>query len=168
MLHLKAQQALPLPAGDGQRGRRGEAGNDGDGDEVDEEAELEEAAQEDDQPREEGEQHGVLRAVLGVHAGHQGHDGGGADGDVFAGPEHAVDETSHEGGVEAVLGRQPRHHGVGDALGDHSQPYCQAGDEVRYGGVEVILGQPPRDGQPLVQALLVVTSYSSPSSFEPL
>ena len=54
-----------------------------DRDEVDEEAELEEAAQQDDDAREEAEQDGVLRPVLGVHAGHERHDGGGADGDVW-------------------------------------------------------------------------------------
>ena len=106
--------------------------------------------------------------MLGVHAGHQGHDGGGSDGDVFTGPEDTVNKTSHEGGVEAVLRRQPGHHSVGDALGDHGQPDCQAGDQVRDGRVEVVLRQPSGNGQPLVQAFLVVTTYSPPSPFEPL
>ena len=106
--------------------------------------------------------------MLGVHAGHEGHDGGGADGDVFARPEDTVNKTANKGGVEAVLGRQPGHHSVGDALGDDSQPDGEAGDEVRDGGVEVVLRQPLGDGQPLVQASLVVTTYSPPSSFEPL
>ena len=50
----------------------------------------------------------------GVRPGHERHDGGGADGDVLAATEHAVDEATHEGGVETVLGRKVRHCGVGD------------------------------------------------------
>ena len=106
--------------------------------------------------------------MLGVHAGHQGHDGGGADGDVFTGAEDAVDETSHEGGVQAVLRWQPGHYGVGDTLGNHRQSHRQPGDQVRDGGVEVVLGQPLADWDPLVEAFLVVTTYSPPSSIEPL
>ena len=49
--------------------------------------------------------------------GHDGHDGGGADGDVLGAAEDAVAEAAHEGGVEAVLGGQARHDGVGDTLG---------------------------------------------------
>ena len=92
-----------------------------DRDEVDEEAELEEAAQQDDDAREEAEQDGVLGPVLGVHAGHERHDGGGADGDVLATPEHQVHEAAHEGGVEAVLGREAGHDGVGDPLRDEDE-----------------------------------------------
>ena len=110
----QSQQTLHLTAGDGDGSRGGEAGNDRDGDEVNEEAESEEAAQEDDAAGEEGEEDGVLGAVLGVEAGHQGHDGSGPDGDVFRAAEDDVDETSHEGGVQAVLGRQAGHESVGD------------------------------------------------------
>ena len=52
-----------------------------------------------------------------MHAGHERHDGGGPDGDVLAAAEHAVHEAAHEGRVEAVLGRQPGHDGIGDTLG---------------------------------------------------
>ena len=52
-----------------------------------------------------------------MHAGHERHDGGGSDGDVLAAAEHAVHEAAHEGGVEAVLGRQPGNDGIGDTLG---------------------------------------------------
>ena len=65
-----------------------------------------------------------------MDAGHESHDGGGADGDVLAAPEHAVGEAAHEGRVEAVLGRQPRHNSVGDALGDNGEADSEAGDEV--------------------------------------
>ena len=51
-----------------------------------------------------------------MHAGHERHDGGGPDGDVLAAPEHAIHEAAHEGGVEAVLGRQPGNDGIGDTL----------------------------------------------------
>ena len=51
-----------------------------------------------------------------MHAGHERHDGGGSDGDVLAAAEHAVHEAAHEGGVEAVLGRQPGNDGIGDTL----------------------------------------------------
>ena len=52
-----------------------------------------------------------------MHAGHESHDGGGSDGDVLDAPEDAVHEAAHEGGVEAVLGRQVGHESVGDTLG---------------------------------------------------
>ena len=51
-----------------------------------------------------------------MHAGHERHDGGGPDGDVLDAPEDAVHEAAHEGGVEAVLGRQVGHERVGDTL----------------------------------------------------
>ena len=106
-----------------------------------------------------------------MHAGHERHDGGGPDGDVLAAPEHAVHEAAHEGGVEAVLGRQPGHDGIGDTLGqsevsiraandlsvpssywpahlgDDCEADCEAGDEVGDGEVEVVVGEPVRDGQ---------------------
>ena len=102
---------------------------------VDEEAELEEAAQQDDDAREEAEQDGVLRPVLGVHAGHERHDGGGADGDVLTGTKHTVNKTSHEGGVQAVLRRKTGNNSVGDTLGDDCQANSEAGDQVRDGKV---------------------------------
>ena len=127
------QETFPLTTSDGEGGGRGEPGDHGDGDEVDEEAELEEAAQQDDDTGQEAQEDGVLGPVLGVDTGHQRHDGRGADGDVLkpvlsllymctvlshlAAPEHAVGEAAHKGGVQAVLGREPGHDGVGDTCG---------------------------------------------------
>ena len=141
------QETLPLTTSDGEGRGRGEAGDHWHGDEVYQEAELEEAAQKDDDPGEEAQEDGVLRPVLGVDAGHQRHDGRGADGDVLAAAEHAVGEAAHEGGVEAVLGREPGHDGVGDALGDDGEADGEASDEVRDTGAEVIPRQPVQDWQ---------------------
>ena len=141
------QETLPLATSDGEGRGRGEPGDHGHGDEVYQEAELEEAAQQDDDPGEEAQEDGVLRPVLGVDAGHQGHDGRGADGDVLAATEHAVGEAAHEGGVEAVLGREPGHDGVGDALRDDGEANSEAGNEVRDTGAEVIPRQPVQDRQ---------------------
>ena len=54
---------LDLAAGDGEGGAGGEAGDDGLGDEVNEEAEPEVAADEDDDPREEGQQWSVVDSI---------------------------------------------------------------------------------------------------------
>ena len=164
----EAQQALHLAGCDGEGGRRGEAGYHGDGDEVYQEAKFEKTTGEYDAAGEEGQEYCVLGTVLGVDAGHQSHDGGGADGDIFTAPKDAVNETSHEGGVEPVLRREPSHHGIGDTLGDYSEANCEASDQIRDGRVQVILREPLRHRDSLVEILPVVTTYSSPSPFEPL
>ena len=82
-----------------------------------------------------------------MDAGHERHDGRGADGDVLAAPEHAVGEAAHEGRVEPVLGRQPRHNGVSDTLRDDGEADSEAGDEVGDPRVEVISRQPVEDGE---------------------
>lgn len=53
---------------------------------------------------EEAQQNCIVRVpVQDLLVRHQGQQSCGAESDVLAGPEHDVDETPHERGVEAVL-----------------------------------------------------------------
>ena len=61
--------------------------------------------------------------------------------------EKAVDETSHKGRVEAVLGRETRHPGVRDALRNDGETDGDPGDGVRHGGVPGVARQPGQDWQ---------------------
>ena len=150
---VDAQEPLDLAAGDGDGGGRGEPRDYWHRDEVYQEAELEDAKQENNETGGEREEDSVVGAeLLGLPLGehvpcHDSHDGGGADGDVLAAAEHAVGEAAHEGGVEAVLGREPGHDGVGDALRDDGEANSEAGNEVRDTGAEVIPRQPVQDRQ---------------------
>ena len=48
---------------------------------------------------------------------HDRHDGCGTHSYFLAASEQGVHEAAHEGGVEAVLGREVGHERVGDTLG---------------------------------------------------
>ena len=47
----------------------------------------------------------------------KGHDSDGANRDVLGGGKEAVDEDTHEGGVETIFGRQQGKLSVGHTLG---------------------------------------------------
>ena len=72
-----------LTAGNGDCRGRSESGNDRQWEEIDEETETKKSSDEDDDAGEEGEQHGVLRPVVGDLRRHQRHDRRRADVDVF-------------------------------------------------------------------------------------
>lgn len=87
--------------------------------------ELQYPHEELDTARQEGEQHGELRAqAVQVLPRQYGGDGRGPDGGVLHRPEHRVHEARHERGVQPVLRRQPRHARVRYRLRDHRQTYC--------------------------------------------
>ena len=134
----EAQQALHLAGGDGEGGRRGEAGYHGDGDEVYQEAKFEKTTGEYDAAGEEGQEYCVLGTVLGVDAGHQSHDGGGADSDVLGAPEDDVHEAAHEGRVEAVLRLEACHDGVGDPLRYDGESDSDSSDEIGDGIIKTV------------------------------
>lgn len=56
-----------------------------------------------DEPTQQAEQHSSVRLPSYHREAQEGHDGRWTQGNIFGGPQEAVDETTHKSRVEPIL-----------------------------------------------------------------